>query len=87
MTTPTYPTATEAREKCNVLCPKWAIMGHDDENGCIKPYAHNDDHLFIDQYGNQVKWEEDESCTCGCWSEDMDQEPCILYEINPNNHE
>lgn len=59
-----------------------------DEHGCIKPAGHNDAHMFIMADGQECTWQDDYSCTCGCWEED-DGRPCVIYHIDSTklNHQ
>lgn len=65
---------------CGIMSRDY-LSGHKDINGCLKPHAHNDAHVFRDQNGKLVKWEDDYNCTCGCWDEydKGDPDVCIIY--------
>ena len=68
-------------ERCGILFDGGY---HKDEEGCIKPHAHNDAHVFKDQKGNYIQWEDDYDCNCGCWD---DADPCLKYskiDYKPN---
>jgi hypothetical protein len=74
---------------CGILFPYL----HDvkDANGCIKPHAHNDAHVFKTEDGEYCEWQDDYTCTCGCWDEwEQYGEPvCCVYTIlstNPINN-
>lgn len=72
------------KDICGILAPNY-LSGHVDQYGCIKECGHNDNHIFKDQNEKLVSWEDDYSCTCGCWDdyEKGDNEVCIIYhEIN-----
>lgn len=43
-----------------------------DKDGCLKPDAHNDAHVFKNADGIYVEWEDDYGCKCGCWEDEDD---------------
>lgn len=61
--------------KCNLLYPNNEFH---DEDGCIKPNAHNDAHVFRNEYGVLIEWEDDYGCLedCNCWEEGGN---CLIY--------
>lgn len=65
---------------CGILAPNH-LSGHKDEYGCLKKHAHIDNHVFKDQNGKLISWEEDFSCECGCWDkyDAGDPDVCVLY--------
>lgn len=65
---------------CGILYPGDEFKDHD---GCIKPHAHNNAHVFNLPDGRQVEWEDDYSCKCGCWDEweDSGEQVCLVYRI------
>ena len=73
-------------ELCYTICSQ-RTFGKD-HNGCIKPNRHNDAHVFKNDRGEYVEWEDNYDCpdlnTCSCPEEgDM----CIVYsriDFNPN---
>lgn len=67
-------------ERCYIL--KTDIQTHKDKQGCIKPSGHNDAHIFKDQNGDYIEWEDDYSCNCGCWDkfEEFGGQPCGVYK-------
>lgn len=50
-----------------------------DTEGCIKPYGHFGDCVFITEKGTKVSWCYDENCKCGCQKSDTFEDVCILY--------
>lgn len=70
----------EEENICGILAPIH-LNGHIDNDGCIKKCGHNDNHIFKDQNGKLISWEDDYSCGCGCWDdyEKGDNESCIVY--------
>lgn len=64
--------------KCSVLYPHSEF---NDSHGCIKPYAHNDAHIFLTDDGRKIQWEDDYKCDCGCWNDfdEGDGDVCIIY--------
>ena len=58
------------------------LSGHKDENGRLKPECHNDAHVFRDQNGKLIKWEDDYSCKCGCWDDydEHDSQACVVFQ-------
>lgn len=61
-----------------------------DASGCLKPYAHNNAHICQTESGKYVEWEDDYSCTCGCWDDDLNN-VCKVYhtlsETEFNNYQ
>lgn len=51
-----------------------------DESGCLKPSAHNDNHICRTTDGRLISWEDDYTCNCGCWKDEDDLENvCKVY--------
>lgn len=55
-----------ATKTCGILYPNHEFK---DNDGCLKSDAHNNHHIFKNQNGDLIAWEDDYSCTCGCWDE------------------
>lgn len=69
-------------DKCFSLYPNDEFK---DSDGCIKPDGHDDAHVFRNEYGKLIKWEDDFNCTqkCDCWEEGGN---CLIYrEIEDND--
>lgn len=45
-----------------------------DTNGCLKPEAHNDSHIFKSKYGKYIEWEDDPCPNCNC-----EYDYCTVY--------
>lgn len=54
-----------------------------DVSGCLKPKGHNDHHVCRTNTGELMAWEDDYTCTCGCWEEaekyDAYNDVCGIY--------
>lgn len=66
-------------KKCNIL-----FLGHGggepiDKNGCLRKDNHFDHHIFKDEYGKLVAWEDDYTCKCGCWDDGDYGSVCKTY--------
>jgi hypothetical protein len=54
-------------ERCHILFT--GDIFTDDPDGCLKPSAHNDHHVFRAADGRLMAWEDDYGCKCGCWDD------------------
>ncbi len=65
---------------CSILFRGFAIVDPEDESGCLKPYAHNDHHVFRTPEGKLIAWQDDDECQCGCWDDiEHDTNVCKIY--------
>lgn len=65
---------------CGILFQRNSPVEPKDEHGCILEDAHNSAHVFKDDQGRLIEWEDDYSCTCGCW-DDAEGGVCMVYRV------
>jgi len=65
----------------------WDYDYFKDTTGCLKEYGHEGGHLFKDNMGRLIEWEDDFTCNCGCLEDDDDLiNICKIYkEIKDEN--
>tara|TARA_R110000737_G_scaffold68596_5_gene96776 strand:+ start:1707 stop:1934 length:228 start_codon:yes stop_codon:yes gene_type:complete len=53
-----------------------------DTTGCLKEDCHESEgHIFRNDYGKLIYWQDDYECNCGCWDEYLegDEIVCGIY--------
>ena len=53
-------------ETCGIIFPYNDLQ---DNNGCLKQDNHYDSHVFKNNDGKLIAWQDDGECNCGCWDE------------------
>ena len=76
--------------KCGILFNYPRDMN--DSHGCLKKDCHlSEGHIFRNDQGKLIYWQDDYSCNCGCWDDidsPGDNRVCgIYYEVDSIEYE
>lgn len=66
--------------KCGIIFP---YSDYHDEEGCLKQECHIDDsHVFKNEKGELIAWQDDTECNCGCWNDyERKGDVCVVYRV------